>query len=257
MNVFYLESSPAPLKSEITLLLLHGMRFSSSTWLEVETIQTLSAGGYRVLAVDLPGFGKTAKGERETAKGERETEREDKGGFLSSLIKSLGISQPVIVSPSFSGYYTLPLLMRDWRSFKGFIPVAPVGQDVLLQPIHSSCHGSSSSCSGNISCHGSPSSCSGNISCPGKTVTSADRFNQLPDYFKSQIKDPIPDLSCIDTPTLVVHGQHDRSLSSAILSLIPTARSFEIPDGDHPAYLKNPLLWNTIVYNFLQRLDRL
>lgn len=222
MNVFYRESSPDPVKSGTSLLLLHGMRFSSRTWLELKTIQVFSAAGYRVVAVDLPGFAMTPKAKSEI---------EDKAGFLSTLINSLGISQPVIVSPSFSGHYTLPLLMKDWKSLKGYIPVAPVGHDLLLHPIKSSC--------------------------PENRLSSADRLKQLPDYFKSQIKDPIPDLSCIDTPTLVVHGEHDRSLSSAILSLIPTARPFEIPDADHPAYLKNPLLWHTILYNFLQRLDRL
>lgn len=225
-NVFYRESSPEHPRTQLTLLLLHGMRFSSKTWLDLKTIQIMSAAGYRVVAVDLPGFANTPKPKSE--------EIEDKAGFLSNLIKSLGISQPVIVSPSFSGFYTLPFIVKDWKQLKGFIPVAPVGQDVL----HAGAK--SDSC---------PS--------PSQKVTSADRYKELPEYFRNQIKEPIPDFSCIDVPTLVVHGEHDRSYSSALLSLIPTARPFEIPDGDHPAYLKNPDLWHTIVYNFMRRLEKL
>ena len=61
VNVFYRESIPDASGSELTLLLLHGMRFSSKTWLELKTIQVISAAGYRVVAVDLPGFANTPK----------------------------------------------------------------------------------------------------------------------------------------------------------------------------------------------------
>ncbi len=143
-------------------------------------------------------------------------------------ITKLDITKPVIVSPSYSGYYTLPLLVTKWESFTGYIPVAPVGQDV-------------------IESFGS---------CQQKNLNiMSERFNRLPDYFKEQIKNPIPDVSCIRTPTLVIHGEFDRSKSSALLSLLPNAKTFEIPQGKHPCYLQNPDLFHTIIYNFLLRLS--
>lgn len=197
------------------------MRFSSKTWLDLKTIQIISSAGYRVIALDLPGFAKSPKPNEEI---------EDKAGFLINVIKSLSITNPVIVSPSFSGHYSLPLLMSTWSVLAGFIPVAPVGQDVLLKTVDKSCQ---------------------------EEGKAKERFNRLPEYFKKQIKEPIPDFSCIKVPTMVVHGENDRSFSSALLSLLPVSKSLEIPNGDHPAYLKDPLLWHKIVYNFLNRLHQL
>ena len=46
--------------SEKTVLLLHGAAFSSQTWVSVvPTIATLAAAGHHVIAIDLPGYGKT------------------------------------------------------------------------------------------------------------------------------------------------------------------------------------------------------
>ncbi|KAG4070751.1 hypothetical protein HA402_010977 [Bradysia odoriphaga] len=182
------------------------------------------AAGYRTVAVDLPGFGNSGK---PTANSDT-----DKSAFLSQLITKLEISKPVIVSPSYSGYYTLPLLVKNWKLFTGYIPVAPVGQEVVESL--NSCHE------------------------PSTTVDNGtimnERFNHLPDYFKEQVKNRLPDVSCIKTPALVIHGEYDRSKSSALLSLLPNARTFEIPHGKHPCYLQNPDLFHTVIYDFLLRL---
>ena len=46
--------------SDKTVLLLHGAAFSSQTWVSVvPTIATLAAAGHNVIAIDLPGYGKT------------------------------------------------------------------------------------------------------------------------------------------------------------------------------------------------------
>ena len=46
--------------SDKTVLLLHGAAFSSQTWVSVvPTIAILAAAGHNVIAIDLPGFGKT------------------------------------------------------------------------------------------------------------------------------------------------------------------------------------------------------
>ncbi len=58
VKLFYREMSPASILDETgqTVLLLHGAAFNSATWQhKLPTMQTLSALGHRVLAVDLPG----------------------------------------------------------------------------------------------------------------------------------------------------------------------------------------------------------
>ena len=42
------------------VLLLHGAAFTSQTWVDkVDTVRTVAAMGHRVIAIDLPGYGKT------------------------------------------------------------------------------------------------------------------------------------------------------------------------------------------------------
>lgn len=199
---------------------MHGKSFSSKIWLDLKTISVFTAAGYRTIAIDLPGFGNSEKLPDNMELGKSE--------FLLHLIAELKISKPVIVSPSYSGFYTLPLLIKQWKLFTGFIPVAPVGQESF-----DSCHHQGPNAHHNIM---------------------SERFSCLPDYFKEQVKNNLPDVSSIKTPTLVIHGEFDRSKSSAILSLLPNARTFEIPQGKHPCYLQNPELFHTIIYNFLLRI---
>lgn len=202
------------------------MSFSSKTWLDLNTISVFAAAGYRTVAVDLPGFGNSEKLPPSI--------EEDKSEFLLHLIKELHILKPIVLSPSYSGFYSLPALVKNWNSFAGYIPVAPVGQTVLESinvchyPVGSDHH-----------------------------TAMSKRFDCLPDYFKEQVKYNMPDLSCINTPTLVIHGEFDRSKSSALLSLLPNAKTFEIPKGRHPCYLQNPKLFHTVIYNFLSRINEL
>jgi pimeloyl-ACP methyl ester carboxylesterase len=66
-------------------------------------------------AVDLPGYG-----ESEEMSGNRES-------FLLELLESLSFVKPVIVSPSMSGRYSLPLVVNHSDKLSGFVAVAPVG----------------------------------------------------------------------------------------------------------------------------------
>ena len=50
----YLEAGPS---GAMTVLLLHGARFTSETWRELGTIAELADAGHHVVAFDLPGYG--------------------------------------------------------------------------------------------------------------------------------------------------------------------------------------------------------
>jgi pimeloyl-ACP methyl ester carboxylesterase len=97
------------------VLLLHGAAFDSGTWEKLGTLALLANAGYRVVAIDLPGFGasKSLRARPET--------------FLLDAMPALGIDRPVVVSPSMSGRFSLPLIADHPDRVAGFVPVAPVG----------------------------------------------------------------------------------------------------------------------------------
>lgn len=55
MDFHFKEAGPDGGKVKADVLLLHGMRFSSKTWLDLGTLDRLSAWNYRAVALDLPG----------------------------------------------------------------------------------------------------------------------------------------------------------------------------------------------------------
>lgn len=108
-------------KPNLQVLLLHGQKFTSENWKNIETLEFLARKGYGVAAVDLPGFGKSklqaAKSPSENAK------------FLKELLQKVNYPNVVLVAPSMSGSLAFPFIFEgeNVKSLKGFVPVAPVG----------------------------------------------------------------------------------------------------------------------------------
>jgi len=98
-----------------SVLLLHGAKFDAETWRTLGTIALLAKAGYRVIALDLPGFGKS------------DPWRFDRDHFLERLLPELGIGKPVVLAPSMSGAVAFPVLAARPELVAGFIAVAPAG----------------------------------------------------------------------------------------------------------------------------------
>jgi pimeloyl-ACP methyl ester carboxylesterase len=111
-QVHYLLAGP---EAGRPIVLLHGASFNADTWKQLGTLTVLADASWRVYAVDLPGFGKSQPGG-----GSSRT-------WLRALFDQLGLESAVVVSPSMSGQYALPLATEEPARVAGFVAVAPVG----------------------------------------------------------------------------------------------------------------------------------
>jgi abhydrolase domain-containing protein 14 len=110
-RLHYLATGP---KDGRPVLLLHGASFQAETWRKIGTLELLAKDGFRVIALDLPGFGESPDAEVDT-----ET-------FLIDVLRELKIRKPAVVSPSMSGRFSLPLVIAAPPRTCGYVAVAPV-----------------------------------------------------------------------------------------------------------------------------------
>ncbi|XP_017263605.1 protein ABHD14B [Kryptolebias marmoratus] len=119
--LFYRQGEPATGDAKMSVLLLHGIRFSSENWLSIGTLETLARAGCRAVAIDLPGLGRSKSAQAPAAVGELAP-----AGFLKEVCEQLSLTPAVVISPSLSGMYSLPFLMQHPSLIRGYIPVAPI-----------------------------------------------------------------------------------------------------------------------------------
>ncbi|UJR08799.1 hypothetical protein I4U23_013054 [Adineta vaga] len=105
------------------ILLLHGQKFSSKIWHTLGTLQYLGKWGYRAIAIDLP--------KRKNVSLSIDDDQEAIE-WMKKLIKSLRLSNLVIISPCKSGDLVLPYifqLQKTQELVRAFVPIAPTGTE--------------------------------------------------------------------------------------------------------------------------------
>ena len=97
------------------VVLLHGAKFSSATWRELGTLNVLAEAGYRVLALDMPGYGDSPAS---SAPAE---------AVLQEILQSRAPEGAVMVGPSLGGRYCLDLYFSSPKGIRGLVLVGTVG----------------------------------------------------------------------------------------------------------------------------------
>ncbi|MEB3340701.1 alpha/beta hydrolase [Okeania sp.] len=111
-RIHYLETGQ---KNSVSVLLLHGASFTAHTWQEIGTLDFLNMRGYRAVAVDIPGYGRSQRISVSSL------------GFLREILNNLNLNLPILVSPSMSGSYSLPFVINYGDKLGGFVGISPVG----------------------------------------------------------------------------------------------------------------------------------
>lgn len=115
-------------ESRETAFLLHGMRFSSKNWSDIDGIRKISQWGYNVLAVDYPGFGQSEEITEYRFSGD---DYSPASRFVRDFCKKLGIKDLTIIGPSMGGGIAMKTLIDYPDLVKQVIAIAPAGFDAM------------------------------------------------------------------------------------------------------------------------------
>ena len=97
------------------VILLHGMKFQAETWRELGTLAALADLGLYVLAIDMPGFGKSAPSELSP------------GEVLARLYRQQRLAQAILIGPSMGGRIAMEFAIAHPEKITGLVLVGAVG----------------------------------------------------------------------------------------------------------------------------------
>jgi len=241
------------------LLLVHGFPLDHTMW--QHQIADLSSD-YRVLAVDLPGFGKSEPIEAPVS-------IHDFADALAAMLDNLQIEQPVtFCGLSMGGYIGWQFLKRhpekvhsliacdtrtandDDRTARGRRLMA---QQVIKDGSQSVAAGMTLKICGETTQERNPAVIQHVTAMICATDPHSIAAGQLA---MSEREDATPVLDASKIPTLFAVGMEDTITSpdemKSLASGVSTSRFVEIPHAGHLAPLENPVAFNTAVKSFLE-----
>ena len=107
-----------------TVVLLYQQSMKSNTWESIGTSELLRKEGYRVIIIYLPIlFSDTTPWPTYPLK----------GAILAEALRKLNAVESVLVVPSYTGSYGLPLVVRGGYALKGFVAISPSETDMFTR----------------------------------------------------------------------------------------------------------------------------
>jgi len=97
------------------VILLHGMKFQAETWRELGTLEMLAGMGLRVLAVDMPGYGRSPACEVQPVE------------VLTRFFHQQGLDRAVLIGPSMGGRIALEFAIQHPQRIAALVLVGAVG----------------------------------------------------------------------------------------------------------------------------------
>lgn len=232
-----------------TLVLVHGSGGSAERW-NYQRVY-FSRKGYEVLAVDLPGHGRTP--------GPGCRDMSSYADYVESLLKQRGIARPVIGGHSMGGGVVLTMALRDPKAYSGLVLVGTGARLRVLPAIFEMVKGDMDAAAEMMA----RSVYSKGVSADelGRAIRQLREVD--PDVLYGDFEacdrfDIMKEVGSITTPAIVVVGAEDAmtpiKYAEYLRSSMPDARLEIIEGAGHMVMLEQPERFNAVVERFLESL---
>jgi abhydrolase domain-containing protein 14 len=110
--------------STTPLLFLHGKAFQAETWQELGTLQAAIDAGFSVLALDLPGFGKSPGADIAPEK------------VIKAVMQAATVENVILIGPSMGGKIALEFSLNNPENVAALVLIGAVGVEENRDLLH-------------------------------------------------------------------------------------------------------------------------
>ena len=258
VNIHYQDTGPS--KNPIPILFLHGFGASLQTW---DTWSQSLSNEYRVISVDLPGFGLTGEDPSGIYTDERSVE------VLEAFLKALQISKVVLVGNSMGGKFAWQFTARYPNQVAKLVLISPDGyaspgieygkktEIPAIAQLYRYFFSKTFLAMNLEPAYANPKTLNDNLVnryydlmlAPGVRGAILARMQQ------TVLKDPVPSLANIQVPTLLIWGEKDAfipiSNSNDYLKVMPNVKRVSLPNIGHLPQEEQPTIGLAALKEFL------
>jgi pimeloyl-ACP methyl ester carboxylesterase len=258
VNLHYQDTGPS--KNAIPILFLHGFGASLQTW---ETWAQVLSEDYRVISVDLPGFGLTGEDPSGIYTDQRSVE------VLEAFLKELKITKVVLVGNSMGGKFAWQFAARYPNQVAKLVLISPDGYaspgieygkkpDVpAIADLYRYFFSKTFLAMNLEPAYANPKTLNDALVnryydlmlAPGVRGAILARMQQ------TVLQDPVPSLASIQVPTLLIWGEKDAfipiSNSNDYLKVMPNAKRVSLPNIGHLPQEEQPSIGLAALKEFL------
>ena len=258
VNIHYQDTGPS--KNPIPILFLHGFGASLQTW---DTWSQSLSNEYRVISVDLPGFGLTGEDPSGIYTDERSVE------VLEAFLKALQISKVVLVGNSMGGKFAWQFTARYPNQVAKLVLISPDGyaspgieygkktEIPAIAQLYRYFFSKTFLTMNLEPAYANPKTLNDDLVnryydlmlAPGVRGAILARMQQ------TVLKDPVPSLANIQVPTLLIWGEKDAfipiSNSNDYLKVMPNVKRVSLPNIGHLPQEEQPTIGLAALKEFL------
>ena len=258
VQLHYQDTGPS--KNAIPILFLHGFGASLQTW---DTWAQALSEDYRVISVDLPGFGLTGEDPSGIYTDQRSVE------VLEAFLKELNIPKVVLVGNSMGGKYAWQFAARYPNQVSKLVLISPDGyaspgieygkktEVPAIADLYRYFFSKTFLAMNLKPAYADPKTLNDALVnryydlmlAPGVRGAILGRMQQ------TVLQDPVPSLASIQVPTLLIWGEKDAfipiSNSNDYLKVMPNAKRVSLPNIGHLPQEEQPSIGLAVLKEFL------